>query len=147
MSEEPSCEERLKELTQDELLAFVEINRKVKERTNYGVRSELVPKDRSTVLVWSNSAKAWIPAHPDSHYGREAKKAGMEIRLDANMIVVPYDYKFVKKAADCLQALPLYSCSFEAKMRGEVDPIEATFCWALKQLQRGKEEEIAERYR
>jgi len=147
MSHQKECEEKIKKLSPEELNAYVETNKKIKERTSYGIRTELVPRDNSTVLMWSNAARAWKVAHPESFLGREAKKAGAEIRLDANMIVVPHEYQTVQKFANCLQPLPLYFCSTEAKMRGEVDPIEATVCWAIKQLEKIREEEFKEKYR
>jgi len=145
MAEE--CEKRIKELSPEQLDAFIETVKEVYKRTSYGIREELVKRDNSAVLMWSNGSRKWTVIHPDSPTAREAKKAGTTIELDANMIVVPFDYETVKKFADCLPPLPLYYCSFEAKMRGEVQPEMATLCWALKQLERALEEKWRERYK
>ena len=141
------CKEKISKLSPEELKAYIEINEEIAKRTSYGLRSELVKRDNSTVLMWSNSARQWIPAHPTSILGKEAKRAGVEIRLDANMIVVPYDYETVEKFSECLMPLPLYFLSTEAKARGEVDPLRATFLWAVKQYEKAREEEMKKKYK
>jgi len=134
------CLDIVKRLSREELEAFLDVNNEIKRRTSYGFRKEVVKKDNSTVLVWSNSREEWIPMPPDSIYGEKTSKAGNVIELDANMILVPFSYDVVKKFAKCLEPLPLYYCSREAVERGKVPPEEAAFCWALKQLERIKQE-------
>lgn len=133
------CMELVSSLSPDELEAFIDINEKITGLTSYGIRTELVEKP-STFMVWSNASKGWFAAHPKSGWG-EKVKTGEEIRLDANHLIVPYPYKLVDKLTPCLKDLPLYGCSFEAKQRGEVDPVSSSLCWAVKQLERIKKEE------
>ena len=137
---EIDCDQLVKSLNQKELRAFVDTNREVEKRKSYGMRTEQVEKDDSTFLFWSNGSRRWFAADPDSFWAKDIKK-GNEIRLDANHVLVPYPYRTVKKFVHCLKTLPLYYCSTEAKQRGEVDSFEATFCWALKQLERIRQEE------
>lgn len=114
-----------------------ETNEKVRERTSYGRRNELV-EHNSIVLTWSNNSKAWYPT-------AKAKK-GETVDLDTNMILLKEtkDKAKLGHAASCLQSLPLYSLSFEAiHKRKETPWLEGTATWVERQLQ--KEKEIAER--
>ena len=133
--ETEKCMEIVRGLTPEELEAYIQTNYRVKERNRYGQHIETVENmRRSTICVWFNSSKRWYcrPFTSTSFY-RERMR---EIPLGSNQIITPYPYKMVKKFEECLQPLPLYYCSTEAKRRGDADPIEAAFCWALKQLER-----------
>jgi len=139
------CDKIIKSLNQNELEAFVKINQDIEKRTSYGMRNELTPSKNSAFLIWSNASKGWYAAHPDSIWVKGKKEKGVEVRLDANQLVVPYSYRTANKFVMCLKELPLYVCSTEAKMRGEVDPTAATLCWAMKQLERAKNEKWREK--
>jgi len=143
--QKPDCDKIIKSLKSDELEAFVKINQEVNKRISYGIRNELTPSKNSTFLIWSNASKGWYTAHPDSVWVKDKKAKGVEVRLDANQMVVPYPRKTVNKFVMCLKILPLYACSTEAKMRGEVNSSDATLCWALKQLERIQKEKWREK--
>ena len=140
------CDKLIKSLKREELEAFVETNRAIENRISYGMRSELVEQEPTTFLHWSNGSRRWFAAHPNSGWGKDIKK-GNEINLDANQLIMPYSYETINKFAECLKELPLYACSFEAKKRGEVDEFEATFCWALKQMEKIKREEWQKKHK
>lgn len=139
------CDKIIKSLNQKELEAFIDINQEIEKRTSYGVRSEQTPAKNSTLLIWSNASKGWYAAHPSSVWAEGKKEKGIEVRLDANQLVVPYSYRTANKFVMCLNELPLYVCSTEAKRRREVNPKAATLCWALKQLERAKNEKWQEK--
>jgi len=127
----------IRSLTPEELEAYIQTNYLIKERNYYGRRIEIVKNMRkSTICTWFNGSKRWY-CRPFTSTGYYEKRM-REISLDANQILTPYPYKTVKKFEECLLPLPLYYYSVEAKERGEVDQLEAIFCWVLKQLEREK---------
>jgi hypothetical protein len=140
------CKRLLENAKKDELKAVIEINNEIAKRTSYGIREEIIQKNKSTFMLWSNASEAWIPAHPDSGWGKNIR-AGNEVKLDANHVVVPFPYSVVKKFNVCYRPLPLYGLSFEAKNRGQVESFEATFCWAIKQYERIESEKWREKNR
>jgi len=138
------CDKLVKNLNKKDLKAFVETNEKIDELTSYGMRSELIECNRPVLVYWSNGTADWNVGHPDSLWTK-GKKIGDEIHLDANQMIVCHPYKTMKKIAPCLKTLPLYYCSTEAKMRGEVNEFDATLTWAIKQHERLKREEWKEK--
>jgi len=129
------CMETIKKLTPEELEAYIQTNYRIKERVQYGMHSEPIEEpEKTTICTWFNGSRRWFCKSFKKTLWYESGKKN--IPLDANVIITPYPYRIIKKFEECLQPLPLYYCSAEAKMRGEVDPVEAIFCWALKQLER-----------
>jgi hypothetical protein len=140
------CDKLIKNLEKGELEAYVEVNKNIENMTSYGGRNELIECNKPVMVYWSNSTANWNVGHPDS-YWTKGKKKGDEVHLDANQMIVCYPYRTMKKIAPCLKQLPLYYCSTEAKKRGEVDSLDATLCWAIKQYERLKKEEWREENR
>lgn len=97
-----------------------EANKKISERTWYGPRAEPLPKTGDfTILYWSNGPAVWFldnrteSAMIARDHGRDS------VRLDANMVLVPYHQVLVQKVLSGLDDIPLYEYSTEAKERGE----------------------------
>lgn len=97
-----------------------EANKKIAERTWYGSRQEALPKTGDfTILYWSNGPAVWFvdnrteSAMIARDHGRDS------VRLDANMILVPFHQALVQKVVAGLDDIPLYVYSTEAKERGE----------------------------
>jgi len=118
----------VKRFSPRELEAFVYISQEIGKRTRYGLREETCERPVCTMMGWSNGNADW--------YMMGSRRMGDKVTLDANMIMVPYPRSLVENIKEALPPLPLYFCSFEAKQRGEVDPYEASLCWALKQLEK-----------
>jgi len=118
---------------------LAQMNSEVAKRRSYGRRTEAAPGDENCLLSWSNGSADWWSR--SGYMGKRISK-GDEVNLDANEILVPHSCDEVIELACLLDDLPLYGCSTEAKERGEVDPMEASVCWALKQMQRAEFEEF-----
>jgi len=115
-----------------------EINAKIDTLRSYGLRTVLVDKVPSCLLIWSNAYEQWHAA--DWDYTKR-----QEVELDANMLVVPYPCKVVRKIQCFLKPHPLYVYSLEYKKR-YISPEEwglHSKAWAKKQL----EKLMAELYR
>ena len=145
---ERKCTELVHSLSDRELEALIDINERIMDLTHYGRRTEYVDRP-STYLLWSNADKKWCVMHTNKLGAgpRREVRVGNEIELSPNQLVVPYPRRLVEKLSPCLKVHPLYFCSFEAKARGEVDPLQASLCWAAKQLERIKREEFQEENR
>lgn len=111
------CEEASKHFTENDWKALVDANERISERNTYGVRTEKTTT-RGTIITWSNGRKEWL-CHP------EPVPAGKELRLDANMVFLPISPERCRRIRPCLIDLPLYYCSTEAVIRGEVPWEEA----------------------
>ena len=115
------------ELVDEDTQRYInEINNISKERTSYGMRDEITDK-KSVILAWSDASKAWYPYAktqknikttkginlPKEEYSHITKK-DMQIKLDANQILVPdnKDLDRLGHAASCSNPLPLYAISF-----------------------------------
>jgi len=117
--------------------AIKELNEQIAERTGYGLRPEVCTKHPCYILSWSNGSATWFVQY------REERG---EVTLDANQILAQgYPRELLYRIAGCLDPLPLYSLSFEAKMRGEIEPLEATLAWVLAQKTRIEEEKLREK--
>lgn len=100
-----------------------EINKLIAERTKLGLHLEpFRAGGRSHCwMIWSNAAGKWH-ANPATRLARRVKrvlsaltgKEDVRVALDANEILVPYNFKEVQKVIGKLKALPLYAGSFEA---------------------------------
>jgi hypothetical protein len=137
------CDTIIKNLAPSELKAYVDINQKIDLQNHYCTVTANGNRKKQTLLVWYNGSKKWNAVHPDAQWWEG--KDETELRLGPNMILAEYPYRTVNKFAECLKTHPLYHCSFEAKKRGEVDSLDATLCWALKQIERIKNEEWQEK--
>jgi hypothetical protein len=136
------CKKLIKSLNKEELVAFVETNKRIDLQNHYGTTNVIGDRKKETLITWSDGYKKWTAVHPDAGWwdGHD-KDNKVELSLGPIHVLTPYPYEVVNKFAECLKTHPLYVCSFEAKKRGEVDPTAATLCWALKQLERIKKEE------
>lgn len=111
-------------------------NTKVAERGFYGIRQEpLPPTGDFTVLFWRNGPADW---KVDNRTGNAmiARDNGLEsIKLDSNMILVPFHQALVEKVVDALDDLPLYTYSIEAKERGEYpEPTDRNVKGAIRSM-------------
>jgi hypothetical protein len=97
-----------------------ESNKKIAERTWYGLRQERLPKTGDfTILYWSNGPSIWFVDNR-TQSAMVARDNGLEsVRLDANQILVPFHQALVQKVISGLDDIPLYEYSMEAKERGE----------------------------
>lgn len=97
-----------------------ESNKKISERSWYCVRQEpLPPTGDFTILYWSNGPSVWfVDNRTDSAMIARDNGRG-SIRLDANMVLVPFHQALVQKVVVALDDLPLYTYSVEAKERGD----------------------------
>jgi len=97
-----------------------EANKKIAERTWYGIRQEPLPKTGDfAILYWSNGPAVWF-ADNRTESAMIARDHGQtSIRLDANQILVPFHQALVQKVLSGLDDIPLYVYSTEAKERGE----------------------------
>ena len=118
----PSALLALSEEEERKLLKTVvrEANKKIDERGFYGIRQEPLPSTGDfTILYWANGPGVWFVDNRTSS-AMIARDNGREsIKLDANMILVPFHPVFVEKVVGALEDLPLYTYSTEAKERGE----------------------------
>lgn len=97
-----------------------EANKKIAERTWYGVRQEPLPKTGDfAILYWSNGPAVWFPDNRTESAMIARDKGQNSIRLDANQVLVPFHQALVQKVAAGLDDIPLYVYSTEAKERGE----------------------------
>jgi hypothetical protein len=87
------------------------INNRIAERTNYGIRKEIA-KEKGYILNWSNGSKRW-----NAWFGCPVEE-GQEIDLDANQVFVMASKKEIEEVIDKLDMLPLYINSFEARFGG-----------------------------
>jgi hypothetical protein len=112
----------LTEEEERELLKTVvkEANKKISERTWYGTRQERLPKTGDfTILYWSNGPSIWFVDNR-TESAMIARDNGQDsIRLDANMVLVPFHQALVQKVVAGLDDIPLYVYSTEAKERGD----------------------------
>lgn len=115
----------LLDLTEEEekkLLKAVirETNKKIAERTWYGIRQEPMPETGDfAILYWSNGPSVWF-ADNRTESALVARDNGQSsIRLDANQILVPFHQALVQKVVAGLDDIPLYVYSTEAKERGD----------------------------
>lgn len=82
------------------------INKAIKQRTNYGYRRELTTSS-GWIINWSNgNANWWV--------GDKVKKNTI-LTLDANQIFIPKNKKEILEIIDELEPLPLYKNSFEKR--------------------------------
>jgi uncharacterized protein YggL (DUF469 family) len=97
-----------------------ESNKKIAERTSYGLRQERLPKTGDfTILYWSNGPSIWFVDNRTQSV-MFARDNGLDsVRLDANQILVPFHQALVQKVISGLDDIPLYVYSTEAKERGE----------------------------
>lgn len=115
----------LLDLTEEEergLLKTVvkEANKKIAERTWYGIRQEPLPrKGDFAILYWSNGPAVWFPDNRTESAMIARDNGQNSIRLDANQILVPFHQALVQKVLSGLDDIPLYVYSTEAKERGE----------------------------
>lgn len=97
-----------------------ETNKKIAERTWYGVRQEPLPKTGDfAVLYWSNGPSTWFLDNRTESAMIARDNGQGSIRLDANQILVPFHQALVEKVLAGLDDIPLYVYSTEAKERGE----------------------------
>ena len=108
-----------------------EINAEIDKLRSYGLRTELVEKVPSCLLIWSNGYEQWYTA--DWNYTKKE-----EVELDANMLVVSYPCEVVRKVQCFLKPLPVFVYSFEYKKR-YIPPSEweaHSGAWAKKRLEK-----------
>lgn len=108
-----------------------EINAEIDKLRSYGLRTELVEKIPSCLLIWYNAYEQWSAAN-----WNYTKK--QEVELDANMLIVPYPREVVRKVQCFLKPLPLFVYSLEYKKR-YIPPEEweaHSRAWAKKQFEK-----------
>jgi hypothetical protein len=97
-----------------------EANKKIAERTWYGIRQEPLPKTGDfAILYWSNGPSIWFADNRTESAMMARDNGQSSIRLDANQILVPFHQALVQKVLAGLDDIPLYVYSTEAKERGE----------------------------
>ena len=133
----PKCSEASKCFTENDWRALVKANEEISARQSYGVRTELAYED-GVRAMWSNGSKAWICSS-------EPIEKDTEIHMDANEIFLPVSPERCKRIQPCMEVHPLYYNSSEAWVKGEVSQAKAGLNWALRQLQRIKEENFKKR--
>ena len=112
----------LKGFTEDDFRLVKQANDIIKTINHYGVHEITVPSD-SIELDWSNGGRSWYACNG-------VIKKGTVVKIDANEFLLPTkNFEQVKKIAPFLIELPLYFASMEAKMRGEISPIDAMMLW------------------
>lgn len=97
-----------------------EANKKIAERTWYGVRQEPLPRTGDfAILYWSNGPSVWFLDNRTQTAMIARDNGQGSIHLDANQILVPFHQALVQKVVAGLDDIPLYVYSTEAKERGE----------------------------
>ena len=97
-----------------------EANKKIAERTWYGVRQEPLPRTGDfAILYWSNGPSVWFMDNRAQSAMISRDNGQSSIRLDANQVLVPFHQALVQKVVAGLDDIPLYVYSTEAKERGE----------------------------
>jgi hypothetical protein len=101
---------------------LAEINALIRTRTSYGYTLWRTAK-KGTLLRWSNSQAAWTVWGTQAR-GKQVFSAKDPdfLRLDADMILVPYSKKDVEPLLPKLTPLPLYDNSTEGKRRSVSNP-------------------------
>jgi len=107
MSKKDGCEIARKGFTDTDRTALEKANNTIKKMTHYGLREETAPSN-GVLLSWSNGARKWI-------MGQSRIQKGESLSLDANELFLPANKETADRILACLQDLPLYKNSFEAK--------------------------------
>jgi hypothetical protein len=128
------CEEKIKTWDERELDAFLKTNDAIGKLTSYGLREDVIPSRKFSILSFWNSTADWAVSWGSMRFIKEKKLK--TARLDANQVIVPFGTETMEKIAPCLKIHPLYKLSSEAWMRGETPREEAQLVWAMKQLER-----------
>lgn len=113
-----------------------EANKKIAERTWYGIRQEPLPKTGDfAILYWSNGPSVWFVDNRTESAMVARDNGQNSIRLDANQILVPFHQALVQKVASGLDDIPLYVYSTEAKERGDYpDPTNKNVQQAVRSI-------------
>lgn len=97
-----------------------EANKRIAERTWYGTRQEPLPRTGDfTIIYWSNGPSVWFLDNRTESAMLARDNGRDSIRLDANMVLIPFHQALVQKVLSGLDDIPLYVYSTEAKERGE----------------------------
>lgn len=106
------------ELTPERIALVQRINDQIRQRTAYGMRSQVVERVPAYRIQWSNGSAEW-----DIYYYAE-RRTGKVLELDADTILVQGVKKEdIEAVLRWLEPLPLYSFSYEARQRGIFDPL------------------------
>lgn len=95
------------------------LNNIISQRIYYGERTEVAPYD-GFMLLWSNSAEAWLITSSYVNPYTHVIDQGKELRLDANEIFAPFPKYILESVCKELLPLPLFSLSMEAKSDKEL---------------------------
>lgn len=130
------------ELTEDDTQIILKINDEIKRQIQtYAYHEELVETTKSIIIVWNNGCACW-----NTYTTGEIKK-GNTVKLDASMVLVPYQRNKVNKYLCLIDQNPLYKYSFEAVyQRGETSFLEGILGWTLKQKETREYKTMQEKY-
>lgn len=85
------------------------LSEKVRARTTYGLREEVIESKFGYIIAWSNASRKWyMQTLPLSFYTNET------VVLDANQVLAYGKKSDIEKMIPDLPELPLYKNSFEA---------------------------------
>lgn len=113
-----------------------EANKRIAKQGYYGLRQEPLPASGDfSFLYWANGPAAWRMDNR-ARSAMIARDNGLtSLRLDANVVLIPFHEALVEKVIDVLDDLPLYTYSSEAKARGEYpEPTDKNVREALRSI-------------
>ena len=104
---------------------FETASEKIRKRTNYGMRTEVV-EQKCQIILWSNNQARWVL------WGLWSEpKKGDRVELDANMVLLYATAKEIKSWLPNLPYLPLYANSYEVVYEGRGDKEKICNCDVL----------------